>query len=64
MSPGSPEQMFEEKLARLEGEIELIVRIAEREPQIVAVQDMRTQLLLSYLREWKKARGSALRAVS
>lgn len=64
MAPGSVEQMFEEKLARLEGEIELIIRYAERNPGVIAHQDMRTQLFLSALREWKRGSGPALKAVS
>lgn len=53
MAPGSAEQQFEERLARLDSDIGEIIKLAERNPSLVAVQGVRTQLLLSYLRSWR-----------
>lgn len=62
MSPGSPDQLFEQKLASLYREIDEVICEAERRPQVVAMQDVRVQLLLSYLRAWRQA-PERLRAV-
>ena len=51
MAPGSAEQQFEERLARLDQDIGEIIKLAECSPEVVAAQDARTQLFLSFLRE-------------
>lgn len=51
MAPGSEAQLFEERLSRLDQDISEIIAIAERSPEVVAVQDARTMLFLSFLRE-------------
>lgn len=62
MSPGSIEQIFEEKMARLDQDIQDIIQLAERNPGVVAAQGVRVQLLLSWLRDWRA--GPQLRVVS
>lgn len=57
MSPGSPEQIFEQRLAHVGLEIDALVEQAVKNPAIIAVQDARTQLMLSYLRYWRRDRG-------
>ncbi len=54
MAPGSEEQLFEERLARLDQDIGEIIQIAERNPSVIAAQGVRVQLLLSYLRSWRE----------
>lgn len=54
MSPGSDQQLFEQRLAAWRSEAEELTRLAKRYPEVVAQQDIKSQLLLSYIQTWMR----------
>lgn len=53
MAPNSEGVLFEMRLAHLGVEIDALVEQAESNPAVIAQQDARTQLMLSYLQHWR-----------
>jgi hypothetical protein len=64
MTPGSPAQQFEQRLAQLNNEIDEVVEFAKDNPAITAQQDPRVQLLLSGLLDLRREVRPSARVVS